>query len=84
MNHFLPLRFLLRTWSKYTGEATKTQIKAFQERVESVLYTAIMLRPDIAFAVSKLSHSLTNPRDQHLQAVERVIIYLYRTRGQAI
>jgi hypothetical protein len=43
-----------------------------------------MLRPDIAFAVSKLSHFLTNPSDKHLKAVERVIMYLYRTRWQAI
>jgi hypothetical protein len=43
-----------------------------------------MLRPDIAFAVSKLSHFLTNPSDQHLKAVEQVIMYLYRTRWQAI
>jgi hypothetical protein len=39
-----------------------------------------MLRPDIAFIVSKLSHFLTNPSDKHLKAVERVIMYLYRTR----
>ncbi|KAI0567927.1 Retrovirus-related Pol polyprotein from transposon TNT 1-94, partial [Pyrenophora tritici-repentis] len=60
------------------------QIKAYQERVGSVLYTAIMLRPDVAFAVSRLSHFLTNPSDQHMKAVERVIMYLYRTRWDAI
>jgi transposase InsO family protein len=69
---------------KNTGEATKQRIKSYQERVGSVLYTAIMLRPDIAFAVSKLSHFLTNPSDQHFKAVERVIMYLYRTRWEAI
>ncbi|KAI1689517.1 RVT-2 domain containing protein [Pyrenophora tritici-repentis] len=69
---------------KSDGEATKQQIKAYQERVGSVLYTAIMLRPDVAFAVSRLSHFLTNPSDQHMKAVERVIMYLYRTRWDAI
>jgi len=69
---------------KNSGEATKQQIKSYQERVGSVLYTAIMLRPDVAFAVSKLSHYLTNPSDQHLKAVDRVIVYLYRTRREGI
>jgi hypothetical protein len=69
---------------KNSGEATKQEIKAFQERVGSVLYTAIMLRPDVAFSISKLSHFLTNPSDQHIKAVERVIMYLYRTRWDAI
>ena len=69
---------------KNTEEASRDQIKNYQERVGSALYTAIMLRPDIAFAVSKLSHFLTNPSDQHMKAVERVIMYLYRTRWEAI
>ena len=69
---------------KHTGEATKQQIKAYQKRVGSVLYTAIMLRPDVAFSVSKLSHFLTNPSEQHLRAIKRVIMYLYRTRWEAI
>lgn len=69
---------------KSTGEATKAQIKKFQEKVGSVLYTAIMLRPDVSFAVSKLSHFLTNPSEQHMKAVDRVITYLYRTRWESI
>lgn len=76
----LPSEELVRN----TGEATKQEIKAYQERVGSALYTAIMLRPDVAFAVSKLSHFLTNPSAQHMRAVERVIVYLYRTRYEAI
>lgn len=69
---------------KNTGEATKQEIKTYQEKVGSALYTAIMLRPDVAFAVSKLSHFLINPSEQHLKAVDRVIMYLYRTRFEAI
>ena len=69
---------------KNNGEASKQEIKSYQEKVGSVLYTAIMLRPDIAFAVSKLSHYLTNPSDQHFKAVDRVIMYLFRTRREGI
>jgi hypothetical protein len=69
---------------KNTGEASKQKIKAYQERVGSVLYTAIMIRPDVAYSVSKLSHFLTNPSDEHIKAVERVIMYLYRTRWHSI
>jgi hypothetical protein len=69
---------------KNAGEASKQHIKSYQERVGSVLYTAIMMRPDIAYAVSKLSHFLTNPSDQHSKAVDRVIMYLYRTRFESI
>jgi hypothetical protein len=76
----LPSEELIRN----TGEATKPEIKRYQEMVGSVLYTAIMLRPDVAYATSKLSHFLTNPSDKHKKAVERVIMYLYRTRYDAI
>lgn len=69
---------------KNDGEASKREIKDYQERVGSVLYTTIMLRPDVAFAASKLSHFLTNPSKKHFEAVDRVIVYLYRTRYQGI
>lgn len=69
---------------KSTGEATKKEIKDYQERVGSILYTSIMVRPDIAYAASRLSQYLTNPSKQHFDAVNRVIVYLYRTRYQSI
>ena len=37
---------------KNEGQATKAQIKQYQERVGSVLYTAIMIRPDVAFTAA--------------------------------
>ena len=69
---------------KYDGEATKREIKDYQERVGSVLYAAITLRPDIAFAASTLSRFLTNPSRRHLQTANQVIVYLYRTRFEGI
>jgi hypothetical protein len=65
---------------KNPGTATLKEVKAFQEKVGSVLYTAIMLRPDVAFAASQLSHFLTNPSAKHLEAVDWTIRYLFGTR----
>ena len=61
----LPSKELL----KNTGDASKREIKDYQERVSLVLYTAIMLRLDIAYAASKLSKFLTNPSKEHFAAV---------------
>jgi hypothetical protein len=69
---------------KHTGEASKQEIKAFQERVGSILYTAIMIRPDVAYAASQLSHHLTNPGAAHFQAAAQVMAYLYRTKHLGI
>jgi hypothetical protein len=69
---------------RYEGEALKAEIKAYQERVGSILYTAIMIRPDVAFAASQLSHHLTNPGPAHFRAAEQVIAYLYRLKHLGI
>jgi hypothetical protein len=69
---------------KHDGEASKKDIKSYQERVGSVLYTAIMIRPDVSFAVAQLSQFLTNPSPAHMKSVEHLIVYLHRTRAQAI
>ena len=70
--------------TKSSFEASKHEIKEYQERVGSLLYTAIMIRPDVAYAASKLSQFLTNPSKKHFDAVHRAIVYLYRTRYLAI
>lgn len=74
----------IQEMSKFTGEATKQSIKAYQERVGSILYTAIMIRPDVAFAASQLSHFLTNPGPQHFRVTDQVLAYLYRTKHLGI
>src|SRR5437762_62777 len=50
----------------------------------SLLYAAITTRPDIAFAVSRLARFNQNPSVDHRDAVDRLLRYLYRTRGLAI
>lgn len=52
----------------------------YQQKIGSVLYTAISTRPDIAFAVCRLSQFNARPGTQHHDAVNRVLRYLYSTR----
>ena len=65
---------------KNDGQASKGRIKQYQERVGSVLYTAIMIRPDVAFAAAQLSRFLTNPSEDHFAAVNWTLRYLFGTR----
>ena len=69
---------------KNTAEARPDFIKRYQEKVGSVIYTAVMIRPDVAYAAALLSHFLTNPSEQHMEAVDWTIRYLYGTRFQGI
>ena len=59
-------------------------MKRYQEKVGTLLYTAITIRPDVAFATSQLSQFLTNPGPEHFAAVNWAIRYLYGTRFLAI
>jgi hypothetical protein len=40
------------------------------------MYLASATRPDISFAVSKLSRFVSNPGDNHWRALKRVMHYL--------
>src|SRR5207245_1396822 len=64
--------------------ASPSQIYGYQQRVGSLNFAAVMTRPDISKAVSRLSESLQNPSPAHLAAADRVISYLYGTRYLAI
>lgn len=73
-------RLSLLKLEEFQGTASKAQILAYQERIGSILFTAIVVRSDVAFASSYLSRFLTNPRPEHLREADRVIQYLYATR----
>lgn len=64
--------------------ATAQEIHAYQRRIGSILYAAIITRPDISFAVSKLSTYLTNPSPIHMSLADRIITYLYNSKYLAI
>ena len=48
------------------------------------MYLASATRPDISFAVSKLSRFVSNPGDDHWHALERVMHYLNGTKSYDI
>jgi transposase InsO family protein len=64
----------------HDGQATASSIKVFQEKVGSILYAAIMTRPDVARAAAELSKHLRNPSSSHQAVADQVIRYLYATR----
>jgi hypothetical protein len=56
----------------------------YSQIIGSLMYLASATRPDISFAVSKLSRFVSNPRDDHWRALERVMRYLKGTTRYGI
>lgn len=50
----------------YDGKATDQEIYAYQQRVGSINFAAVVTRPDVAFAASQLATALCNPSPAHL------------------
>jgi hypothetical protein len=69
---------------KNDKQATPESVHLYQQKVGSLLYAAIITRPDIARATSKLSQFLHNPSDEYHQAADQCLRYLYTTRHLAI
>lgn len=62
-------------------DATRT---LYQRKVGSLLFAAIATRPDIVFAVSRLSRFNQRPGKQHHEAADRVFRYLFQTQDFCI
>ena len=56
----------------------------YSQIIGSLMYLASATRPDISFAVSKLSRFVSNPGDDHWYALERVMRYLKGTMDYGI
>jgi len=54
----------------------------YSEAIGSILWAAVVSRPDIAFAVGTLSQFIQNPGHVHWEGVKRVIIYLGNTKDK--
>lgn len=65
-------------------EKNQQQIMAYQQRVGSIGYAAMTIRPDVSKAHLKLSEHLTNPTPEHLAAAQHVLEYLYGTKDYAL
>ena len=62
---------------------TSDQLR-YSQIIGSLMYLASAMRPDISFAVSKLSRFVSNPGDEHWKALERVMRYLKGTASYGI
>ena len=68
----------------YKDEIEPTWQYIYAKKVGSIIYPAVIIRPDVARAASKLAESLQNPGPQYLAAIDHCIRYLYSTRHLAI
>ena len=60
-------------------EETRACQQDYQKRIGSLMYLMTCTRPDLAFAVSKLSQFCTDPTVRHMNALNRVLRYLRGT-----
>ena len=65
-------------------DSDSTDLKLFQEKVGTLLYAAISTRPDIAFAVNKLTQKMSAPTVRDMKACDRVFRYLAGTRALSL
>jgi hypothetical protein len=56
--------------------ASYERITKYQRKIGSLLYAAVITRPDIAFAVLRLSRFITNPGTKHHEGADLVLHYL--------
>jgi hypothetical protein len=62
---------------------TPTNVDRYQRLVGKLIYLA-HTRPDIAYAVSVVSQFMHSPKEEHLEAVMRILRYLKGTPGKGI
>src|SRR5436189_3028246 len=62
----------------------RMDIQSYQELTGSLNHVAVFSRPDVAFAVSKLSQFNSDPTETHMKAARRVLAYLKGTINHSI
>jgi hypothetical protein len=60
--------------------ASPAKIQNYQRKIGLLLFAAIFIRPNIAFAISRLAKFLNNPSLAHYKAADRAFMYLYNIR----
>jgi hypothetical protein len=69
--------------SKYSNPEKAIKVP-FKEATGSLMYLMLSTRPDIAFAVNKISQFCENPQQAHWNAVRRIFSYLQGTRNYGL
>ncbi|KAI8665375.1 polyprotein [Fusarium sp. Ph1] len=64
--------------------ASIPSMRRYQRKIRSILYAAMITRPDVAFAASRLARFNSNPGPKHHQAADRVLLYLKKTKNLAL
>ncbi len=54
----------------YSQKAEPQSVTTYQQKTGSILYAAVIIRPNIAFAVSRLARFNTNPSPEHYKAAD--------------
>jgi hypothetical protein len=78
-----PTPYDASTILKKNKRIMRDQLK-YSQIIGSLMYLASATRPDISFAVSKLSRFVSNPGDDHWRALERAMRYLKGTSNYEI
>lgn len=56
----------------------------YREAIGSLMYLAVLTRPDIAFAIGNVSRYMESPANAHVGAVKRILKYIGGTLGFGI
>jgi Reverse transcriptase (RNA-dependent DNA polymerase) len=65
------------------SDHVQTNVDRYQRLVGKLIYLA-HTRPDIAYAVSVVSQFMHSPKEEHMEAVRRILRYLKGTPGKGI
>jgi hypothetical protein len=60
--------------------ASPAKIQNYQRKIGLLLFAAIFIRPNIAFAILRLTRVLNNPSSAYYKAADRALMYLYNIR----
>jgi hypothetical protein len=60
--------------------ASPAKIQNYQRKIGSLLFAAISIRPNIAFAILRLAKFLNHLNSAYYKAADRALMYLYNTR----
>jgi hypothetical protein len=71
-------------YASSTDEDTRINANEYQQVIGSLMFAMILTRPDIAFAIGKLSQHMSDPCERHGQALKKLMRYLNSTVTQKI